>query len=251
MTTNTKENTIAYTKNYLADDYESINVKYRRQKVLEILNAHKPRNILEIGCGTESLFEFYNGFENFTVVEPCEEFCNIVNKSTKAKSNVRILHGFFGSAEINEQLSHEKYDFIVISSLIHEVPDYELILKTAYSFCNENTFIHVNVPNARSFHLLWAYEAGFIKSLDEISETGKRLQRSRIFDLEKLSEAVENAGFSVIEKGSYAFKLFNQSKILHLLNDGTMDECLLDSLQKMTRYFPENGAEIYVNCKRK
>lgn len=126
-----------------------------------------------------------------------------------------------------------------------------MILRTANKLCNENTLVHVNVPNEESFHLLWALEAGLIKQLDTISETGKRLQRSRTFNLVKLSEIVGNNGFSVYEKGSYGFKLFNQAKIIQLMKEGIIDENLLDSLQKMTKYFPDNGSEIYVNCKKK
>lgn len=93
-----------YAQKYLADNYEKTNVKYRRKKVLEILNQHKPRRILEIGCGTQSLFEFYTDFDNFTVVEPSSEFCSIVNKSVKDTEKVCVLNGFFGTDEVDQKL---------------------------------------------------------------------------------------------------------------------------------------------------
>lgn len=252
MKNDTVENTASYAKEYLSDEYEKINVHYRRERVLKFLNIYKPKRVFEIGCGTQSLFEFYNNFEYFTVVEPSVEFCEIVKKSPAYNQKVRILNGFFGSDSINKVLVNgEKVDCILISGLIHEVPDPDLILKTACELCNENTLVHINVPNEDSFHLLWALEAGLIKRLDTISETGKRLQRSRTFNLYKLREIVEKNGFEVIEQGSYAFKLFNQEKIIQLMKEGFIDDNLLDSLQKMTKYFPNNGAEIFVNCKRK
>ena len=250
MKTDTLENTELYTKAYLADDYEKINVKYRRKKVLEILNQRKPKRILEVGCGTKSLFDFYDAFESFTVVEPSSEFCSIIGRSPKGTEKVRIINGFFGSEEVRHKLNGGGYDCIVISSLIHEVPDYEPILREAKSLCDENTFVHVNVPNENSFHLLWALEAGLIQRLDTLSETGKKLQRSRTFNLEKLVRAVEKAGFAVQEKGSYAFKLFNNEKMLRLLNENVIDGNLLDALNRLPKLFPENGAEIFVNCKK-
>ncbi|EHT8405649.1 TPA: hypothetical protein RJ335_000877, partial [Campylobacter jejuni] len=50
-----------YTKNYTSKehDFEEIMVYYRRKKVLEILNKYNPRNILEIGCGMDSIFNYY------------------------------------------------------------------------------------------------------------------------------------------------------------------------------------------------
>lgn len=107
MKNNTNENTIAYEKEYLADEYEKINVKYRRQKVLEFLNTNKPKNILEIGCGTQSLFEFYKDFDHFNVVEPSTEFCEIVKKSSAYNQKVRVLNGFFGSDSINKLLEND------------------------------------------------------------------------------------------------------------------------------------------------
>lgn len=248
MKNDSAENTAAYTREYLTDEYEKINVKYRREKVLEFLNNNKAKRILEIGCGTQSLFEFYKSFEQFTVVEPSSEFCAIVKKSPAFNENVHVINGFFGSDSVNSQLIGGGYDCIVISSLIHEVPDPELILRTACAFCNEDTFVHINVPNEDSFHLLWALEAGLIQRLDNISETGKRLQRSRTFNLTKLKEIVERNGFKVTEQGSYAFKLFNQAKIVKMMKEEFIDNNLLDSLQRMTKYFPNNGAEIFVNC---
>lgn len=252
MKANTLEDTETYTKEYLVDEYEKINVKYRRMKVLEILNQHKPRRILEIGCGAQSLFEFYSDFDSFTIVEPSAEFCSIAEKSARLTNRVHILNGFFGTNEMNRKLADVGggYDCIVISSLIHEVPDYEPILRSARDLCDEATFVHVNVPNEDSFHLLWALEAGLIERLDTLSETAKRLQRSRTFNLEKLRKAVEANGFEITEQGSYAFKLFNNANMLRLLHDGIIDENLLDALNRLPRLFTQNGAEIFVNCRK-
>ena len=48
-----------YTKLYLKDEYEKYQVIYRRKKVLEILNKYQPESVLEIGCGTDSIFNYY------------------------------------------------------------------------------------------------------------------------------------------------------------------------------------------------
>lgn len=69
--------------------------------------------------------------------------------------------------------------------------------------------------------------------------------------MKKLVAAVEANGFSVTENGSYAFKLFNNAKMLQLLNGKIIDEKLLDALNRLPRLFPQNGAEIFVNCRKK
>ena len=57
----TARNIEQYARDYThADnDFESVMVHFRRQKVLEILRYYKPKSILEIGCGMHSIFDFY------------------------------------------------------------------------------------------------------------------------------------------------------------------------------------------------
>ena len=44
-------------------------------------------------------------------------------------------------------------------------------------------------------------------------------------------------------------KPFNHAKMTKLMNLGIIDENLLSGLNKLAKYFPDNGAEIFVNCK--
>ena len=54
--------------------FEDVQVRYRRKRVLELLNELKPSNILEIGCGYKPLFSDYRNFKSFVVVEPIRSF---------------------------------------------------------------------------------------------------------------------------------------------------------------------------------
>ena len=44
-------------------------------------------------------------------------------------------------------------------------------------------------------------------------------------------------------------KPFNHAKMTELMKSGIIDENLLNGLNKLAKYFPDNGAEIFVNCK--
>ena len=70
-----------YTKQYLNHNFEETMVYYRRKKVLETLKKHQPKNILEVGCGIQSIYDFYTDYETFTVVEPSDQFCEMIKKS--------------------------------------------------------------------------------------------------------------------------------------------------------------------------
>jgi len=136
-----------------------------------------------------------------------------------------------------------------VSSLLHEVYKPEKLLKAVRDWCAEDTIIHFNTPNSNSFHRLWGRECGMIHDLKTPSEKMKLMQRNRVFYLDELVNLLEAAGYECMEKGSYFLKLFNDSKMLRAVNDGLIDNRLLDGLYTLTDYFPENGSEIYVNCK--
>lgn len=86
-----------YTQKYLAKDYshfESYMVAFRRNKVLEFLTEQKAQNILEVGCGMESVAKYYKDFKNFVIVEPSKVFVENAQKDFKEDSRIKILSGF-------------------------------------------------------------------------------------------------------------------------------------------------------------
>lgn len=236
-----------YTKDYIEHDFENIMVEYRRKKVLEILNKYQPKNILEVGCGIQSIFDFYNNYETFTVVEPSEKFCKMIKKSKNYNQKITVINDFLENK--TEELKNEKFDFIILSSLLHEVIDPIKMLKCIKQLCNNNTLIHINVPNAHSMHLLWAYKAGLIEKIGNLTEVAKHFQQHTTFTLESLAQMVNSVDFSILEKGSYFIKPFNHSKMQKLLDEKIINPELLNGLYDLIEYFPNNGAEIYVNCK--
>ena len=236
-----------YTKDYLNHDFEDTMIYYRRKKILEILNKYNPEKILEVGCGTQSVFDFYNNYETFVVVEPSKQFCEMIKKSKNYNSKVTIINDFLENKA--ESLKNEKFDFIILSGLLHEVTEPIKMLKCIKQLCNNNTLVHINVPNAHSMHLLWAYKSGLIEKIGNLTEVAKHFQQHTTFTLESLVKMVDSVNFSIIEKGSYFIKPFNHSKMQKLLDEKIIDSNLLNGLYDLVEYFPNNGAEIYVNCK--
>jgi 2-polyprenyl-3-methyl-5-hydroxy-6-metoxy-1,4-benzoquinol methylase len=192
----TSRDIIKYTGDYLNDDFEKTQVIIRRNIILEILNEYKPRNILEIGCGMQSLFEFYHSFDSFTIIEPSDVFCNTAKKSPYYNNTIHIINGFFENVYPSQHpVKSEKFDFIVVNSLLHEVPEPEIFLLCVKNICHDDTIVHFNVPNEKSFHLLWALESGLISKLDMLSDTAKNYQMTSTFNMEKIKSMLENNGF--------------------------------------------------------
>jgi len=222
----------------------------RRKKVIEILNRYKAKYILEIGCGLEPLFNYFDNFESYTIVEPSESLYKYAKKQVIGKllnKKIKIIHGFIENVYKNLG----KYDFIILSSLLHEVIKPKEILQVIYNICAEDTIFHVNVPNIFSLHNLIGYEMGIIENLFDLNETDIRFNRHTKFDKNLLTGMLTENGFEIIDYGSYFIKPFTNKQMEDLLKYDIINEKSIEGLEKIIKYFPEFGAEIYVNAKKR
>ena len=249
MSDNTNRDLLDYQLQYANQPYEKYQVAFRKRKLIELLGKYNHKHLLEVGCGLESIFLNFSSYEKLTVVEPAEMFYVKAQEDVKkAKNkNVNIVKALLEDADFK----NEKFDFILVSSLLHEIPNQQTFLKTLHKISNSDTVIHINVPNAKSFHRLLAVEMGLIKNEYEMSASNIQFQQQRVFDLDALKNIVEADNFKVVESGSYSFKPFTHSQMQNMINNKTITEQMLDGFYKMEKYLPGLGSEIFVNIKKK
>ncbi len=235
-----------YTENYVNLVFEDYQVMYRRKLVLEIIRKYPHRRILEIGCGMEPLFKYLDSkeYDQYVVIEPSEQFCKNAIKESLENEKITCINDYF---DASEKVKQYKFDFIICSSLLHEVENPEELLKNIAMICTKSTIVHINVPNANSFHRLLAKEMNLIDDVHEMSDQNKLYQQHNVYDKTRLGKTVETAGFSVIEAGSYFVKPFTHKQMFDMLENHIINEKVLDGLYNIVKYFPEYGSEIFVN----
>jgi hypothetical protein len=237
-----------YAEQYEAGSFETILVGVRRRHVLEWLRRYEAQCVLEVGCALEPLFTHYDDFSLWRTVEPIAEFALRAHNLAAENSRVQVLEGY-----IEDQaaaLANERFDFITVSGLLHEVPDPRRVLDAVHSVCNERTTVHFNVPNASSFHRLLAVEMGLIGDVSEPSEMDRRFGHRVRFDCAHFTELVEGAGFSIVESGTYFVKPFTHEQMDAIIRTGAFPPSLLDGLDRMVKYMPEHGCELYANVRK-
>jgi len=234
-----------YQESYASLPFEQTQARYRKRKILETLTRYRPRSILEIGCGLDPFFNHYAEFDAFTIVEPCEQFFDNALLQAQGNDKVTVVHGTL--QERMALLSSRSYDLILMSSLLHEIPDCASLLSAAAKLCNAETIVHLNVPNAKSFHRVLALEMGLIQNLYEKSKVQQRMQQSHTFDLEALAKMSIESGFKVVEQGSFFVKPFTHAQMALLQNSGMVTDAMLDGFYNLSQHFPEHGSEIYMN----
>jgi 2-polyprenyl-3-methyl-5-hydroxy-6-metoxy-1,4-benzoquinol methylase len=238
-----------YQSDYVASyGFERHMVRYRRRQVLSCIMEFPHRRILEVGCGLDSLVQYMDGWETFDIVEPAGTFAE----------RARALTGTAGAFTVHEAtleqaaptLSGRPFDFIVVSSLIHEVAAPLDLLRAARSLCQGDTVVHVNVPNARSLHNRIAVAMGLIPDVFARSALADRMQRTNTYDGDRLAAVAREAGFTVESSGSYFLKPFTHSQLQQMLDQKIIDERVLDALYEVNTEFDDLGAEIYVNLRK-
>jgi len=243
-----KQHISDYETAYSASDFEVVQASYRKRLLLEMLEQFKPNNVIEVGCGFETIANVWQSFEQFTIIEPGARFAEKARVDTQHLTSVTVIEHFLEEAT---DVIKTTPDLILLSSLLHEVPDVEAFLLSAKKMCAKNTVIHINVPNSKSLHRLLALEMSLITTLDEPSELQKSFKQPRIFDLKNLKILVESLGFEVISEGSFFVKPFTHAQMQLLKNTGFMHQKILDGLWGLAKHIPEYGSEIYINIQLK
>lgn len=239
-----------YSEQYSEDDFELVLVAARRKKVLESMARFPHTKILEVGCGLEPVFQACDSFESYTVVEPVEVF--IQAAQALAPSNKKLKFVCARLEDIASRLAEEsRFDFIIVSSLLHEVPEPLELLRSVHSLCGEETVAHFNVPNVYSFHRLLAREMGLVESIHEKSETEIKFQRHTRFDKESLQRLLNENGFTILNFGTYFIKPLSNAQMHEILKNGIAGAELVRGLEGMIKYLPEMGVEMFAEVKKR
>ena len=237
-----------YGKHFLEDynnnDFEVILTKYRKKKIVELLQKYPTRRILEVGCGMEPFFLNYTDFDEMTVIEPADILFNSANEYCKKSNlNVECIHDFVENK--TDYLKSKHYDMILFIGLLHEVDNPFAVLKSVYDVCEVGTKVIILTSNPKSFHLTLAYESGLIPRLGIITPMAEKFQRKYVFDMKDMLTLAEKCGFKILEKGSHYVKPFSHNQMRALIDNDIIPISVLDGLEKMVEYMPEMGAEIY------
>lgn len=237
-----------YTEDYLEKGFEDWQVRYRRRKILETIMNYSHENIMEIGCGMEPLFCHLdcNSYKQYIVYEPSVKFYKNAVSLAKTYNNIQCINEEFVAPH---NLVNRGFDFIICSGLLHEVEKPLDLLKDIKKICHHYTTVHINVPNANSFHRLLGKNMGIIQDVKELTRRNHKYQQHRVFTMDSLMQLVQLAGFSVKEYGSYFIKPFTHDQMYEMVKNKIIDESTLDGLYKMNDYSWANdiGSEIFVN----
>lgn len=240
-----REDLKKYETDYTELPFENILREYRQQNIFNILATCPHKKILEIGSGPLPLFRDFNDFEKMVVVEPGVSFYNKAKEFAGTDNRVELINDFFEN--VVQELLPETFDFIVIGGFLHEIDNPGEVLQAVIKVCGKNTIVHSFVPNANSFHRLVAFEMGIIKDVYQKSGHDELFNRVEVYNMDSFKKLFTQNGLSVTSSGTYFLKPFTNGQMDKIVTANIIDQAVLEGLNKMTKYFPDHGSEMYIN----
>lgn len=233
-----------YEAEYLLPNFEDYQQKYRKKKILEIVQKYPHRKILEIGVGDDPFFQYVD-FDTYTFFEPGDQFFQHAQEIVSHCGLPDKVHGFH---EPFHTICGGGTDFILCACLLHEVEHPIELLHDIRESMTSSTVVHIDVPNANSFHRVLAQEMNLIRDVHDFSDRNKQYQQNTVFDMDSLERLATEAGLKVVDSGGYFIKPFTHAQMYQMIQRGIIDEKTLDGLYAMGPLMEAYASEIYVNC---
>ena len=230
-------------------DFEKVLVTQRQRLLIERIRKYGPQTVVEVGSGIDSLYSAYlkkfEPLKKWVVVEPSKDFLDNIKKP---HSSMVHVNGFLeNTVEVLKSTLGKGPDFIILSALLHEVDDPKLMFQCLERIASSHSIIHVNVPNADSFHRQLAVVNGMIERSDELSERNVKLFQKRVFNFDSLRRFLCSCNCFEIDSGAYFIKPFTHSDMFKIMDVLTDD--VLDGLYGLGKIFPELASEIFCEVK--
>jgi SAM-dependent methyltransferase len=239
-----------YKKHYKQDfSIEELLIKERQKIVKKTIQNFTHKSVLEIGCGKNPFFKVITNYKKYHIVEPVNSFIKEAKELVKNDNRFEFFNCTIEDSNFLEKIMKNRYDFIIVSSLLHEVSDPVLLLSVIKRIADKSTVIHFNVPNVFSFHRLLAVKADVINDIFEKSDTEKRFQRNNRYDIKGFKELLTKSGFDILETGTYFLKPFTSSQLEKMLAKGIVENSVIEALGKMIEFIPDMGCEMYANVR--
>lgn len=241
-----------YRQDYINNQkFEDVLVKYRRKKTIDFLNQNNPKQIIELGCATESAVDDYfknrkknsnaNNIE-WIIIEPSKEFIATTKTKTSYKRTI-FLNNFFEEVDLSE-LNISSDTSIVCAGLLHEIPLIDKFIKQLKVACNFGAKCHVSVPNSNSLHRIIGLEMNILNALTDLSDRNKSFQQNRVFSSESLRNLLINNHMRIVEEGGYFIKPFTHKQMEAI---DFLDDKILDGLYRAGEKYPDLATEVFVN----
>jgi len=202
----------------------------------------KGENCLELGIGHGyTTNTFSNFFNSYKVLEGgpkiIERFYEL---NPGSKVDVELVY-------FEDYTSDEKFDAILMGYVLEHVDDPKLILNKYKHFLNKNGSMYVVVPNGSALNRRFGLKAGYIKSLDEMSEFDYKCGHKRTFTYESLLNLVKECDLKIEKCEGIFIKPMTTPQMIA----ANIPDKIIQAMCEVAVDFPELSSSILLELKYK
>lgn len=229
--------------------FERILERYRYErvvKILKLIDQDNLKRILEIGPGLNSFCRHFSGEVVKDVVEPIDYLYDLqIPKNDTKKINFLNI-----DIESFLEVTNEKYDLIIASSVLHEIQNLRLVLSKLVSKLSIGAYIIIVVPNNQSIHRLIGLDMGITKQLHELTSMENDMQQFHSFSMKSLSEVILDLGLKIVRLETGFLKFLPHKVLDNLIENELLEEAEFAIFDKLSQFLPTYGAEIFLLAKK-
>ncbi len=232
-----------YLIDYKELPFERVQEHYRKKKIIEWLGKYNniKINTLEIGCGEDSIFNYWSHEGNKIIVEPIKEFL-FSEKNNLHNENVEKINN-----KIEEIVKNfnEFFDIVILSSLIHEIENPVYFLSLVKKIIKKNGKILVVTNNKQSIHRILGVNLGILTNLDSKTATEKIMQqKTGAFSKIDVETLVKDCRMKITRMETFSPKILPHNMMKEALDSGCIDDKFLDQMYSLIQWIPDFGSEI-------
>jgi len=216
----------------LRDKYQNkgFNKVLNKLRAEKILKYAKGKECLEAGCGEGQIAKYLSQqFEQLDVIDVDETLIQYVPKS----KNIKIV-----CSSIEEFNPGKTYDMVVCTNVLEHVDKPVEVLKQMKTWGNNDTIYFFSVPNALSINRIIGVDIGMLDYPEQLGPHDIDAGHKRFYNLRTLTKHINEADFSIIERGSMVYKPL-PNELMNKLPNSVLKKCL-----GMPVFL--HGAELYV-----
>jgi SAM-dependent methyltransferase len=231
--------------------FERIQERFRRRKILEILEQQKFESlnqILEIGPGYNALSTGLFEEAQATLLEPSKPLFEHNLGIIKDFPRARVLNLDIQKFARSEPFT--KFDLVILSSVLHELVDPLVELHTIHNLMNRGSSLLLVVPNNESVHRLFGVTMGILKGTESQTDTEKLMQQNLNFSISTLSALVKEVGFTISLVTTSFVKPHTHHQMQTWIESGDLDEFKLEALYGLSEIFHPFNSEIFMIARK-
>ncbi|MFZ2956833.1 MAG: methyltransferase domain-containing protein [Candidatus Ozemobacteraceae bacterium] len=194
-------------------------------------------NVLELGSDespTSSVLVRWS--ERLTIVD-------MVDKSSlKLLQDTALSSVNFVLSRWEDFSTDEKFSDIVLTDSLEHVDDPVQTLSLCGKWLAQGGHLHIIVPNALSLHRLIGVEMGFLETPYHFNQNDVGSGHRRVYDTTLIRHDISAARLAISRMEPIQCKPFTDTQ------SQQFSIPYIEALDKIARFFPDNGAEIYVCC---